>query len=134
MGSSSVHRQTPTIPSPAEFPEGHHHPIIFSSLVESFECSFPSHLQLTPEGAPVLLSSLNTRLCGRHLRLLQQLPAYLPPSPEASGAPTPNCGKHQHRAAVDTGRTYVAFPNSGDHLTTTMPFTPFPSCNVQTYR
>jgi hypothetical protein len=35
------HRQTPTIPSPVEFLVGHHYPPIFSSLVESSECSFP---------------------------------------------------------------------------------------------
>ena len=63
----------------------------------------------------------------------------LPNIGEKFGAPSPtqvvhrssNSGKHEH-GAVDTGRTYVAFPNSGDHLTTTMPFIPFPSCNVQT--
>src|SRR6266853_2662283 len=41
MAWSPAHRQTPNIPSPVEFPAGHHHPPIFSSLVESSECSFP---------------------------------------------------------------------------------------------
>jgi hypothetical protein len=45
MGWSSVHRQTPTFPQPAESPAGRYHPPIFSSWVESLECSFPCEPQ-----------------------------------------------------------------------------------------
>src|SRR6267154_2084657 len=56
---SSAHRQTPNIPLPVELPAGHHHPPIFSSLVESSECSFPCELRyrrlprLRPCGPPL---------------------------------------------------------------------------------